>query len=222
MRKVHGFPEIAHKYWPLDVDFYVLSNEDIGFEAILTHGANDVYNFALPYPATVNLSEETIVIYALEFLWNDIVGDSISATQYALMVSLSFLDKDYAATFEGAAVDAEDEALKSKFASRMIIGEILNNYTATVNISAIEHTSDQTAQVIYFPPTPLDLATPLFVDFVNNTQTSTLGTGNRTKADFVAAKCEKVGIRVWFKKRRLTSTEKAVRNSGMRFMRLDA
>lgn len=219
-RHVYGFPELVAGYWRKDIDFYVLSNEDIGFLGSLVTGTNEIHNFALPYPATVDLSEETIVVYALEFLMDNETGDIQDLTKNALMAYLSFLDKDFVATFRGIGADAEDEALKSKFASHIVFGQIKTVLPATVSVEGASRSMDGTQQAIYYPPMPLDLLTPLFVDLLNISMANTLATNAVASATFTFF--ERVRIIVWFTKRRLSSFEKSAKLSGVRFARLDA
>lgn len=220
MRQTYGFPELVSKYWRNDVDFYVLSNEDIGFVDAMVATTNDIYNFALPYPATVNLSEETIVVYALEFVYQA-PSLSGSVTSYeAIAAFLSFLDKDFAVDWRGAGSDIEDEALKSKFARNIIFGRTKSSVTAVVSVEGAHRDLDNLQQAIYFPPVPLDLVYPLFVDFVNNTMTITLADNTGAIGNFSGV--ERVNIVVWFTKRKLTASEKSARSVSQRFAQLDA
>ncbi|NHJ86151.1 MAG: hypothetical protein FK734_11865 [Asgard group archaeon] len=211
---------MLQKYWPSNIDFYTLSNEDIGFTASLVTGTNDVINFALPYPATVNLAEETIVVYALEFIYQATDGFATSLSNQSLLVFLSMLKKEFTATFRGNGADSEDEAIKSKFAGNIFFGRVRQNLTAAAAVEGSQREADTIVNALYFPPIPLDLATPLFIDFVNQSNTIALATNAITAANF--ADFERVNIRVWFTKRKLTNEEKSMRQSGRRFQILDA
>jgi hypothetical protein len=221
-QEVYGFPEAIAKLWPDEregLDFYVLSNEDIGFIANLVAGTNDVFSFALPYPSSIDLFDETIKVWAIEFIHNDPHQANV-ATFHGLLAYMSMLDKEFAATFLGNGSDSEDENLKAHFAGNIYFGNNKMSVTATAAVEGMERHMDMMQQAIYFPPVPLDLVTPLYIQLVNMNVTVALATNVPTAANFT--EFEKVMLRVWFTRRKLTSSEKSARAMQINWQRLDS
>jgi hypothetical protein len=130
------------------------------------------------------------------------------------------LDKEFAATFQGDAVDAQDENLKAQFARNIFFGHKKMMITAVAAVEGGERDVDGVTDAIYFPPIPLDLVTPLYIQLVNQSFTVTLATNVMAASDFSLP--ETVQIVVWFTKRKLTPGEKSARNMQIRFQRLDS
>jgi len=216
MEQIYGFPRIM----PLAVDFVVYSNEDIGFIANLVAGTNDVYAFALPYPATLDLFDETIVVHAIEFMSHIPANTREGVTVQGLVAHLSMLDREFGPSWFGLVSDAEDEAIKAQFAGPMYFGANQINITAVASVEGTQRNQDSTITAVYYPPVPLDLITPLFIQFTDQSVTITLATNVDVEADFTDF--EAVVLRVWFTRRNLTSAEKATRNMAIRFQRLDS
>lgn len=216
MQSVYGFK----KDMPKDIDFYVLSNEDIGLNANLATGVNDVYSFALPYPSSIDLTKETIVVHAIEFIKQGSHNNKGTTAMQGLLAFLSMLDNEFAATFTGNASDSEDENLKAHFARNIYFGDLKINVTAAASVEGTERQNDTVVDAIYFPPVPLDLLTPLYIQFVNQSISITLATNAVAGANFTSF--ELVQIVVWFTRRKLTSAEMNARNMQLRFQRLDS
>jgi len=212
----YGFPFPL----PLASDFVNYSNEDIGFNASLVAATNDVFAFALPYPATLNLFDETIVVYAIELMVLNTGRMHHGVTMLALEAWFAMLDREFGATWFGDLSDAEDEAFKAQFGGPVYFGEAKTNITATVAAEGSYREGDTNIIAMYYPPVPLDLITPLFIQFVNASGTATLATNVVANANFTVF--ERTALRVWFTKRMLTSSEKATRNMAIRFQRLDS
>jgi len=216
VQEVYGFrPSI-----PRDVDFVLYSNEDIGFIATLTAGTNDVFAFALPYPATLDLFDETIMVHALEMGMQQFHGMIGSTGGAALVAHLAMLDREFGASWFGNLSDADDEALKAQFAGPIVFGTRGINITAVASVEGTYRPTDQTTDAIYFPPVPLDLVTPLFIQFTGQNRVVTLATNATAEADYTDF--ESVYVRVWFTRRGLTSEERQGRNMSIRFQRLDS
>jgi len=216
MEKVYGFPSVM----PLAADFVFYSNEDYGFNANLVAATNDVEAFALPYPATLDLFDETIVVHAMEFIQQTGAGPQAGTTTESLIVHLSMLDREFGASWFGTLSDADDEAMKAQFAGPMFFGQALLNVTGAASIEGTERHLDSFITAVYFPPVPLDLVTPLFIQFTNQARNITLLTNAVAEGNY--DNFENTGIRVWFTRRNLTSAEKATRNMAIRFQRLDS
>lgn len=218
MQTNYGFPHLFKP--PPDLDFYVLSNEDIGFIANLVTGTNDVFAFALPYPSSIDLFDETIVVHAIEFIFQSIAKPTTGTSVYGLLAFLSMLDKEFSPTFLGVGADTEDENLKAQFAGNIYFGYGRTNITAVASVEGTERNMDSMVKATYFPPIPLDLVTPLYIQFVNQSATITLATNASAMRDF--DQFEKVYLRVWFTTRKLTESEKSARAMQVRWQRLDS
>lgn len=205
---------------PEDIDFMVLSNEDINFIANLVAGTNDVHSFALPYPASVDLFDETITVYAIEFIKHDDNRTVGTTTAQCLQAYLSMLDQAFAVDWEGNADDDEDENLKAHFAGPIFFGHKQLNVTAVASVEGTERRNDRNVLAMYIPPIPLDLITPLYIQFVNMSGTVTLATNAVAAANYTAF--EAVQLRVWFTTRKLTAAEKSARSMQLRFQRIDS
>lgn len=216
MEEIYGFPALM----PLDVDFVNYTNEDIGFNASLVAGTNDVISIALPYPATLDLFDETIVVHCIEHIIQQasilVAGTSASG----LMAHYSYLDRQFGASWFGVLSDADDEAMKAQFAGPMYFGVKGFNVTATSSVEGNYRQMDSNVIAKYFPPVPLDLITPLFIQFTGQSNSVTLATNAVAEASFTLF--ERVVTRVWFNRRNLTPSERQSRNMSIRFQRLDS
>ena len=213
---ISGFPSPL----PLDIDFYLLSNEDIGFIASLVTGTNDVEAFALPYPATIDLFDETIVVWAIDFIIQATLALNSAVTTQGLMVHLSMLDVEFSASWFGNLTDADDEALKAQFAGPLYFGQTQTTVTATASVEGSERHPDGQQMNRYYPPVAMRLVTPLYIQFTTQSQTITLATNVVAELNFTTF--ERVALRVWFTRSPLTSFEKGFRMMQVRFQRLDA
>jgi hypothetical protein len=213
---LYGFPRDL----PRGVRFVVYSNEDYGWTATLAAGVNDVINFALPYPASMDFFNESFILHAIEFL--QCTDQLPTGSRAILQAYLSMLKVEFAATFRGAATDTEDEALKSKFAGPILFGQLSGNVQAAAAAEGGWRRYDNTYNAVYFPPTPegLDLVTPLYLDFVNQSGSAAVATNIWTDGD--NAGFELVMLRCWFTKRRLTQSERDFRAGVLSLMVLES
>jgi len=206
---------------PLDVDFYDLSNEDIGFTSNLAD-SNRVFAFALPYPAGINLFEETIRVYEIDIYMIGITSAQPDR-QDGFQVYMSMLDKEFSATWDHIRDDAEDENIKAHFTGPHYVGVMFPGVATAASAEGGTggRPADNLSNLQWYPPTEfLDLVTPLFIQFVRQSFDYTLATGAAAITDFTAP--EAVGVRVWFKPRRLTSAEMNSRSNQLRWQRLDS
>jgi len=208
---------------PLDVDFYDLSNEDIGFTAVLAVAGVNTFSWALPYPAGINLFEETIRVYAIDYYSTQPASAEPNAGS-GMQIWHSMLDKSFATSWDGLRDDAEDENVKAHFSGPDYTGTM---FPGGIPTAALDGTNGRPAEnfqnLHWFPPTEfLDLVTPLFVQFVNQTFSYNTVTGAGTAIDMPVAFNEAFGVRVWFKPRRLTSAEISSRSNQLRWQRLDS
>ena len=200
----YGF--IGENKLPKNADFYLLTNEDINFIANLVTATNDNIQFAIPYPSSIDLLNETIEIHRMEFLYLDADVLRGGLALQALQAYISYLKKDLTTTWRGSLTDAEDEFLKAQLAGPIFFGEQKINLTATAAVEGSEREADATVQAMYHPPHQLDMSTPIYVTLVNNAVTQALATNAITAANFTTF--DKVALKIWFTKRTLTRAEK--------------
>jgi len=213
--EVYGFPAVM----PLDIDFVNYSNEDIGFTASLTTAAS-VHAFAIPFPASLDLFDETYIIHSLEALQVQGNGIRVGTTGHGLSLFLSMLDEEFSATFIGTLADTDDAEFKAQFAGPMYFGTSLLSIAGATSVEGNQRAMDTNVIAHYFPPIPIDCLTPCFAQFVKNSQAVTLATNAVAVADYTIF--EQVALRVWFTIRNLTAAEKSSRNMSVRFQRLDS
>jgi len=210
----------AQRVLPSNVMFVYYTNENFGFTASLADGTNSVEAFALPIPATINIFEQTPVWHKLDFIIVQKNGGNLAATMENLTVWLSYLDREFAATFEGIGTDAEDENLKAQFDGPYIFGLIEAKAVRSSNTSAYPDKAQIGVNIRYTPPTILDGSHPLYIQFVSGGVTVTAATGAQVDKDFTLF--ERVAIRGWFTVRLLTPSEMSARNTALRFQRLSS
>lgn len=219
MQQVFGFPQRFNP--PANLDWYVMSNEDVGFTASLVTGTNESYQFAMPYPASFDLETESLIVYALEqYLQFEHEYNTAGSNYFSLTSFLSMLKKDLLATNRGQAVDTEDEFYKAQFASNITMGQS-GPPAATVNITGLGSEKFDTVQdSIYYPPIPMDLVVPLYVTLVNSSKQRTLATN--AAADLTFSAQETYSAKAWFTTRRLSRTEIDAKAMQVRWQRLDS
>lgn len=205
-------------------DFAWFSNEDLGFIASLVTGTNDTEEYALPFASSIDLFEETTVLYRSDFMLgieqiasvDD--GDIVSALEmYMAMLQVEFAT----ATFQGGFTDVEDEALKTKFAGPFGIGRDI----VMVEGASIDQRDGQVGQSIvnvmqYMPfKSGIRLITPPYYTIVNKSWSFAATTGITAPATFSAF--EAFAQRVWHRKSSLTPQERDFRNISIRFQLID-
>jgi len=214
---IAGFPAPL----PFGIDFVTYSNEDLGFITPYSGGV-DVFQFPLPYPSSMNLWEESLILFCMESIFHAQSRSQAALTVTGMIQHLSMLGDDFGPNWEGALADAEDETFKAQFAGPDYFGQVSQNLLATANISVTELKQDINQNIKYYPPEPLDLVTPLYINWTNASGNFTLATGASTHDDD-AAPNDSVAIRVWFLKRDYTPMEKAfLQRLPTRFQQLDS
>lgn len=216
--QVYGFPAQL----PPDVDFVTYSNEDLGFTAAFAAGA-DVARFALPYPSSMNLWEETMIVHCIEFIKHDRNGPINGATLLGgLTAHLSMLDEQFGDNWGGDLTDTDDEAFKAQFAGPIYFGNNWVNVTAVASVEGSARPVDTNTTAQYFPPVPLNLITPLYVQLTNTMFNITLAT-NVVGIDDDANCSEQTALRVWFTPRPLSAMEQLwLQQLPTRFQQLDS
>lgn len=206
---------------PFGIDFVTYSNEDLGRTAAYSAG-NDVQQVPMPYPSSMNLWEETFILFAIEFIHHNNDQAKTSLIFAGETVHLSMLGDDFGDNWASVLVDAEDETWKAQFAGPFYVGELWRSLTATASVEGIQRRQDVNQSVLYYPPEPLDLVTPLYINYTNASTNHTLAT-NVVSQDDDANFTEQVTVRAWFLKRDYTPQEKAFLNRlPTRFQQLDS
>lgn len=216
--ELYGFPQ-NHDI-PNEADFYVLSNEDIGFIASLVVGTNESFTFPIPYPASMDLMNETMIIHAIEFIFARAQENEGGGGIFNLNAFLEYLDFEFDADSSFDDGDDDDEIFKAMFAGPINFGMLAGAPTASASVEVRNTWADLNRHAKYIHFAPLDCLYPLRVTFVNNSYTEALASGARTAANFT--QFEYVYLRIWFTKRNLTAAEKAARGISMRYMQLDS
>lgn len=214
---IAGFPAPL----PFGIDFVTYSNEDLGFTAAYAAGT-DVFQFPLPYPSSMNLWEESMILFCMETIAHGLSRPRASLSTLGIIQHLSMLGDDFGGNWEGILVDAEDETFKAQFAGPDYAGEVGVNLLATANTQSLAVPGDVQQNIKYYPPEPLDLVTPLYINWTNQSASFTLATVATTNTD-AADITERMAIRAWFLKRDYTSMEKAfLQRLPTRFQQLDS
>lgn len=212
-----GFPAPL----PFGIDFVTYSNEDLGFIAAFAAGS-DVYQFPLPYPSSMNLWEESMILFCMESFFHTVARSIGTLTPAGITQHLSMLGDDFGVNWDGLLNDAEDETFKAQFAGPDYFGEDWVNLLASANTQSMNLRMGANVTCKYFPPEPLDLVTPLYVNWTNASATFTLATANSVLDDDANA-TEETAVRVWFLIREYTQAEKAWLNRlPTRFQQLDS
>ncbi len=210
----------APRVLPRNIMFVYYTNENFGFTANLVVGTNETEAFAMPLPATINIFTQTVVWHKIQFLMNNREGFFTEITPQVLKVHLSYLDREFAATFDGTGADAEDENLKAQFDGPFTLGQSKVFIVITARESAYPQTLDNIQNLNYTPPVPLDASHPLYIQLTNQSATITAATG--AAAELAFSLQESVAIRGWFTVRNLSPSEMQARNTAMRFQRLSS
>lgn len=228
-----GYPRAKHYTNPSPmVDFAVYSNEDIGLTSSIA--ADDAYEFALPYPSDVDIDEEALIVDWIDFLniRNDQVDLNGNLTVEALDILFSMLDHDYSTSNPMNQLDDTNQIeLKKTFDGPYhwrLESALLEDDNGTpashevVNSDQINF-SNGTNLLRWIPFQPLDLPLPMFIALTNRSKTfTTIDLQTATSdAALAQASTEFIAMRVWYRKRKLTSAEKSLRGQA-RLQRLGA
>lgn len=202
-------------------DFAWMSNEDLGVTITFATGVNDTEEYAFPYPSSIDLFEETTVLYKMDTMLLVEQTTDILATEIVELLNFysSMLQVEFNATFQGTATDAEDEALKTTFAGPMTVGRADFVYTLAAAPAQSVAMPKQIAVAQYMPfSAGIDLITPIYYKLYNNSY-SVSNAFVLAAADF--ANPETFAQRMWHRKRSLTSQERSFRNISIRFQLID-
>jgi hypothetical protein len=226
-----GYPRAKHYTSPNQkVDFAVYSNEDIGFTANIA--LKDSYEFAIPHPADVDLDSEALIIDWIDFMVIDQNDVDTDADQDIEMfdVVFSMLEVDFDTTNPANILDDTNQLeYKKTFDGPYTIPvhmPLVDNGTSAVTIST-DIMDIKSKLYRWIPLHSLDAPLPVFVTFVNRSIDVTEGSlatvanggagAGEPEAPFT--KFERIMLRLWYRKRKLTATEKSVRGQ-MKFLRL--
>lgn len=206
---------------PDSVDFATFSNEDNGFIANLVTATNDTYEFASPYPSSVDLFEETIVWYKSDQMYNHDLNELDNAEiMEQINIENSMLQIEHGLTYRGSLVDLEDESHKSKFAGQFTIGATQQNMGTAASVAASPFRLAQQSVMQYSPVRRgIDLITPRYEVYINGSFSVAETTGATAPGTF--SKFERVSERIWHRKRRLSSDERSFRMISTRFQIID-
>lgn len=193
--------------WPTQAVPLVYSNENIGFTANLVTGTNDVFQFAMPLPGSIDKFRETMVIHACDYLFLNEIGNP-GLGPNSLQVTMSMLAKDFDGAFRGTGVDAEDETMKSQFDGPYNFGA-LEHILVTTAATEPGRVQDNTVNLRWIPPRPIDLSIPFYNNFINTSKLITLITSAAADASFT--QFEKIMVRPWVTFRRLSRMERRAR-----------
>lgn len=228
--RVIGYPNADHYVNPHPkIDNAMFDNEDMGLtSAIVLQEGKTV---ALPYPADIDLKNETIV-----FQWMDIINqrDIHSSTTFSngelalesFDLLLSLLKPTFTSTGSNP-MNNQDDTNIVEF-KKSFDGPYNINLTAAFHADGTD-TATRTGNhqkltgsvfiadqlVRYVPPFEIDLALPLFISLIDRSKllttlrTDLLG----TDPGIVAASLEFVSWRIWYRVRKLTSAEKGDRGT---------
>lgn len=230
--RVIGYENAKHYTDPdKRIDFAVYDNEDIGFTATLA--ADDAYEFALPYPADVDLDTQALQIHWIDFIAqrSDLLDVNADSTISGVDILMSMLDFDFNSTNPANNLD-DTNSLEIKKAfdgpyawditKRLVEhsdGTPASTVLAELTASLASSLGDQ--MVRYVPPHVLDLPLPLFVAFVNRSKGVNEGGLDTAATEASFAINENIAVRIWYTSRSLTAQEKAVRGQA-KWMRLGA
>ncbi len=204
----HG--RITEPRYPSDLDFVVVTNEDLGFTSDLTIATLNHLNTTLPYPQEWDQDSEVCVLHkALGFL--DSVGVPRDDNDGGCMTNMSYLDRNpAAATYSGVGADTEDEYHKSLFTSHMYAGVSRFHPSATASLQA-HMDMDYLRGWSYIPEMPLSMFFPIYLDIYGSQATYVVTTQDETTTNF--SRQEEFEIRYFYNIRRMNKAESDLMNS---------
>ncbi len=202
-------------------DWALFTADQYGFNDITLDSTKQTFTFASPFPSGFNLEDQTIKFKRIDY--NMARHGDPQDLSYMLSVYLSMLEEDFPGDFGVLASAAEKQKMRSQFDGPIKFGQSTEQTTG----SAYAHSNDSISQLVqsdtlqlYYPPiAEVDLLTPLYQQFVNETINST-NTVFPTRADFDQAPT--VTYRQWFEVRNLTSSEKSMRGNQLQWLRLNS
>lgn len=216
--QIVGYKDAFHYLDPnkkVDQAFY--DNIDIGFTGNIA--VDDVYNFALPYPADIDLEDEVMVLEWIDFIFQEDklydLGAAAEIINLALDITFSMLQTAFVTGFPARSFDTTNLLEYKKTFD--------GPYNFRCQDSILEHAGgSDTAHMLlltkdlqwgaktlrYVPPIPLDLVTPLIIDLINRSMAF-----DATALDTIATTSAFTGqtnfaLRPWYSKRKRTTAEK--------------
>ncbi len=202
------------------VDWALFTNDQYGFTTTLD-STKQTFTFASPFPSGFNLEDQTIKMKRMDY--NMARHGDPQDFAYALSVYLSMLEEDFPGAFGVLATNADKQTMRSQFDGPIKFGQTTEYTTdATLNhegTTISQQINSDTLQIYYPPIAEVDLLTPLYQQFVNETLNTT-DTAFTVRADF--DQNDTVTYRQWFEVRNLTSAEKSMRGNQLQWLRLNS
>lgn len=206
-------------------DFATFSNEDIGWVATLATGVNDTYEYAQPFPSSYSLFDDAMVWYRTDHMFGVEEYDvADNETVRILEIYTSFLQVEFAATFQGLYADVTDEIMKTKLHGPLPgVGQVMVALSeAAITVAPPVNLETAGIQMVHeyaINRQGYDIFMPYYVTLVNKSHTFETDTGIFATADHNAF--ESFMQRIWHRKRLLTTDEKNFRMVSARFMHID-
>lgn len=217
-------PEGQSRVMPDNVDFYYLNSTQIP----LLSGDLNITNkraitVSLTYPSGIDLSRETIKVWAIDFLKIDSQQPEINL--FAVDVMISMLSQGVAEDYSGVATATSNAALRTYFDGQFRFGETGAQLAVQGTDDVDQYydvNTDGPRHVRWYPPTEsVDLLTPLFITFINAAY-NLVEEGNPALVVFGDGQLATLALRVWFTTRQLTQSEISQRGSQLQWQRLNS
>lgn len=224
-----GFRVVGHKtaqhYLKIDknIDFYTLDNEDNALTAEIA--ASGAFNFPLPYPAGIDLTQVTPVIQYIDFGYQDeVVQDAdslIAIPALEFLFSLLNAQPDTTGSSDPLVIlnDTNTVEFKKYFDGPYLLNCVKsiseNGATPDGGISILSGESFQGDGFIrWVPVLPIDTLMPLFITILNRTRlvAATDFSTAIAAAAFTTTHIERFWIRPHFTIRTLSKSEKSDRS----------
>ncbi len=208
---VQRYGQRGHVNYPSDVDFVVVTNEDLGLVANLTAATLNHFNTTIPYPQEWDPDNEVCVLYKIQFHTRSVIYPrDDNHQQWA--VNMSYLDRNpAAATYGNVGSDTEDEYHKSIFAGPLVFGNEFSYPSAAAAVEVMKLPMNGQRMAEYVPEVPLSMFFPIYLDFFGVSASYALATGNETAID--TTNFENVEVRYFYRIRSMNSAERALQNA---------
>ncbi len=190
---------------PGNLDFVVVTNEDLGFNNSLVTTTNDTFETTIPYPQEWDVDRNVVVLRKVQFILETQKHFEEGGMEN-LAVYMSYLDRSPTATYRGGLADTNDEWFKSTFAGPMMFGDMIEQPLASAAVEVYFLPGNRNVIAEYIPEIPLSMFFPIYLDFVNNSATGTLATGADTAASFTLF--ERVTLRYFYTIRSMNQAER--------------
>lgn len=217
-------PEGQSRVMPDNVDFYYLNSTQIPLvSGNLNITDERAITVSLTYPSGIDLSRETIKVWAIDFLKMDSIKPEQSI--FAIDVMISMLSQGVAEDYSGVATAVSNAALRTYFDGQFRFGEVdgQDAVQGTDDVDLyVNVISDGPRHVRWYPPTEsVDLLTPLFITFVN-AAFILVEEGQPAEIVWGDGQLASIALRVWFTTRRLSADEIKQRGSQLQWQRLNS